>query len=97
MGTKSSLYQISSGYLKISRYFFLALAIVGLLGSVTGVFAQSQGQQQQLTLTLSNVKVTEISLHLVDIVAVSGTVAVSGPIRVPGAAVPFTSAGGPTS
>ena len=35
--------------------------------------------QQQLSLTLSNVKVVATPLHQVDIVAVSGTVSVSGP------------------
>ncbi|MDG6902365.1 MAG: hypothetical protein JRM80_10480 [Nitrososphaerota archaeon] len=79
VGPKSIVYQISSGYLRISRYFFLALAVAGLLGTVTGVFAQ--GQQQQLTLTLSDVKVVETSLHLVDVVSVSGTVTVSGPAQ----------------
>ncbi|MDV3278223.1 MAG: hypothetical protein LYZ69_07135, partial [Nitrososphaerales archaeon] len=80
MGVRSSLYQVSAGYLRISRYFFLALAVVGLLGTTTGVFAQSQ-QPPQLALTLSNAKVVETSLHLVDVVAVSGTVAVSGPTQ----------------
>lgn len=50
MGVKTSLYHVSAGYLAISRYFFLALAIVGLLGTVTGVFAQSS----QVQLTISN-------------------------------------------
>jgi len=68
VGTKSSLYQISSGYLKISRYSFLALAVVGLLGSVTGLFAQGQGQQQQVTPTPSNVRVVATSPQLADIV-----------------------------
>jgi len=60
----------------VSRYFFLALAIVGLLGTATGVFAQSQ--QPQLTVTPSNVKGGVIVLHQVDLVAVSGEVVVSG-------------------
>jgi len=51
MRVRSGLYQFSAGYVRISRYFFLALAVAGLLGTVTGVFAQST----QVQLTLSNV------------------------------------------
>ncbi|MDG7011777.1 MAG: hypothetical protein JRN17_01645 [Nitrososphaerota archaeon] len=50
MEVRSGLYQVSAGYVRVSRYFFLALAVVGLLGTVTGVFAQSS----QVQLTLSN-------------------------------------------
>ena len=51
MEVRSGLYQVSAGYVRVSRYFFLALAVVGLLGTATGVFAQSS----QVQLTLSNV------------------------------------------
>ncbi|MDG7013236.1 MAG: hypothetical protein JRN11_07285 [Nitrososphaerota archaeon] len=52
MEVRSGLYQVSAGYVTVSRYFFLALAVVGLLGTVTGVFAQSS----QVQLALSNVR-----------------------------------------
>src|SRR2546426_11179795 len=77
LGIRAGLYQVSSGYLTISRYFFYGLVIIGLLGTATGVFAQSP-TQQLLTLALSNVKVVATPLHQVDIIAVSGTVSVSG-------------------
>jgi hypothetical protein len=51
LGTRSTLYGVSAGYVRVSRYFFIILAVVGLLGTVTGVFAQSS----QVQLTLSNV------------------------------------------
>ena len=50
MGARSGLYNVSAGYVRISRDFGLVLAVVGLLGTVTGVFAQSS----QVQLTLSN-------------------------------------------
>ena len=50
MGVRSGMYEVSAGYVKISRYFFYALVVLGLLGTVTGVFAQSS----QVQLTLSN-------------------------------------------
>jgi len=75
MGPKSSLYQISSGYLKISRYFFLSLAILGLLGSVTGAFAQSG--PQALRMSVQSFKVSPgICGGSSD--TVSGTVVLSG-------------------
>jgi len=48
---RPGLYHVSAAYVRISRYFFLALAVMGLLGTITGVFAQSS----QVQLTLSNV------------------------------------------
>ncbi len=74
---KAGLQGATSAYRRVSRYFFYLLVIIGLIGTVTGVFAQSQ-PQPQLTLTLSNLKVNVVVLHHVDIVAVSGTVTVSG-------------------
>ena len=62
--------------MRISRYFFYALVVLGLLGTATGVFAQSQ--QPQLTVTPSNVKVSVVVLHQVDLVAVSGEAVVGG-------------------
>jgi hypothetical protein len=50
VGARSGLYNVSAGYVRISRYFFVILAVVGLLGTITGVFAQSS----QVQLTLSN-------------------------------------------
>ena len=51
MKVRSGVYHFSEAYVRLSRYFFLALAITGLLGTITGVFAQSS----QVQLTLSNV------------------------------------------
>ena len=51
MGVKSGLFQLSAGYVKMSRYFFYGLVVLALLGLVTGAFAQSS----QVQLTLSNV------------------------------------------
>jgi hypothetical protein len=45
------LYHVSAAYVRLSHYFFLSLAVIGLLGTVTGVFAQSS----QVQLSLSNV------------------------------------------
>jgi len=50
LNVRPGLYHFSSAYVRISRYFFLALAVIGLLGTITGVFAQST----QVQLTLSN-------------------------------------------
>ena len=50
MNVRPGLYAFSSTYIHISRYFFLALAVIGLLGTITGVFAQSS----QVQLTISN-------------------------------------------
>ena len=51
MRARQGVYHFSSAYVRVSRYFFLALAVIGLLGTITGVFAQSS----QVQLTLSNV------------------------------------------
>ena len=77
MGVRSSLYQISAGYRGLSHYFFYGLVIVGLLGTVTGVFAQSQ-QQPQLTIVPSNVKVSLGALYETSITYATGTIAVQG-------------------
>jgi len=50
LNVRPGLYAFSSTYIHISRYFFLALAVIGLLGTITGVFAQSS----QVQLTISN-------------------------------------------
>jgi hypothetical protein len=50
MNVKQDLYHVSGAYVRVSRYFFLALAVTGLLGTITGVFAQSP----QVQLTISN-------------------------------------------
>ena len=78
MGVSTGLYQISAGYQRISRYFFYGLVIVGLLGTATGVFAQSQ-QQPQLTLATSNVKVSLGALYSTSITFATGTITVQGP------------------
>ncbi|MGH9918182.1 MAG: hypothetical protein ACRD6W_04835 [Nitrososphaerales archaeon] len=78
MGISSGLYQISAGYRGISRYFFFALVVIGLIGTVTGVFAQSQ-QQPQLTLIQSNVKVSLSALYETSITFATGMVTVQGP------------------
>jgi len=49
LNVRPGLYAFSSTYIHISRYFFLALAVMGLLGTITGVFAQSS--QVQLTIS----------------------------------------------
>ena len=77
MGVSTGLYQISAGYLRISRYFFYSLVIIGLLGTVTGAFAQSQ-QQPQLTLVTSNVKVSLGALYSTSITFATGTITVQG-------------------
>jgi hypothetical protein len=79
MGFRSGLYQISAGYLRISRYFFYSLVVISLLGATTGVFAQGQQQQPQLTLNLSHLKVNTVMVHEADIITISGTVSVGGP------------------
>ncbi|MDA4131683.1 MAG: hypothetical protein OK454_00960, partial [Thaumarchaeota archaeon] len=76
MGVSTGLYQISAGYLRISRYFFYGLVIIGLLGTATGVFAQSQ--QPQLTLATSNVKVSLGALYETSITYATGTITVQG-------------------
>jgi hypothetical protein len=78
VGVKSGLYGAASAYRRISRYFFYALLVVGLLGTVTGVFAQTQNSQQ-INLKLSNYAVTGVALHQTGFVYVNGTVSVSGP------------------
>ena len=78
MGIRGGLYQVSAGYVKIARRFFLVLVIIGLLGTVTGVFAQTQPASQQLTLTVSDVKTTVVG-HSIDWDQITGTVFVSGP------------------
>jgi hypothetical protein len=50
MNVKQDVYHVSGAYVRVSRYFFLALAVTGLLGTITGVFAQST----QVQLTISN-------------------------------------------
>ncbi|MDG7016408.1 MAG: hypothetical protein JRM82_03430, partial [Nitrososphaerota archaeon] len=90
MGTRSGLYHVSAGYVRISRYFFLALAIVGLLGTATGVFAQSQQQSPQLAFSLSNVKISQGQLGRW---IVSGTVTVSGPYSGQWSGPPLTFSG----
>ena len=50
MRDRPGLYHFSAAYVRLSRYFFLALAVMGLLGTITGVFAQSV----QVQLTISN-------------------------------------------
>ena len=75
MNIRPGLYHVSGAYVHASRYFFLALAVVGLLGTVTGVFAQSLQQPLQLTLSLSNIK---ISAGYFGQWTVSGAVIVSG-------------------
>jgi hypothetical protein len=50
LNVKQDLYNVSGAYVRVSRYFFLALAVTGLLGTITGVFAQST----QVQLTISN-------------------------------------------
>jgi hypothetical protein len=50
MNVRQDLYHVSGAYVRVSRYFFLALAVTGLLGTITGVFAQSP----QVQLTISN-------------------------------------------
>ena len=77
MGVRASLFQISAGYRGLSHYFFYGLVIVGLLGTVTGVFAQSQ-QQPQLTMATSNVKVSLGSLYETPITYATGTITVQG-------------------
>jgi hypothetical protein len=77
VGVRSSLYQISAGYRGLSHYFFYGLVIVGLLGTVTGVFAQSQ-QQPQLTLATSDVKVSLGALYETSITFATGTITVQG-------------------
>jgi hypothetical protein len=77
VGARSGIYSVSAGYVKISRYFFFALVVIGLLGAASGVFAQSQ-QTPQLTLTVSDVKTSVTGYHI-DWVTISGTVFVSGP------------------
>ena len=72
------MYQISAGYQRISRYFFYGLVIIGLLGTATGVFAQSQ-QQPQLTLAASDVKVSLGALYETSITFATGTITVEGP------------------
>jgi hypothetical protein len=78
MGVSTGLYQISAGYLRLSRYFFYGLVIIGLLGTATGAFAQSQ-QQPQLTLAPSNVKVSLGALYETPITFATGTITVEGP------------------
>ena len=78
MGVSTGLYQISAGYQRISRYFFYGLVIIGLLGTATGVFAQSQ-QQPQLTLATSDVKVSLGALYETSITFATGTITVQGP------------------
>ena len=78
MGVSTGLYQVSAGYQRISRYFFCGLVIIGLLGTATGVFAQSQ-QQPQLTLAASNVKVSLGALYETSITFATGTITVQGP------------------
>ena len=78
MGVSTGLYQISVGYQRISRYFFYGLVIIGLLGTASGVFAQSQ-QQPQLTLATSNVKVSLGALYSTSITYATGTITVQGP------------------
>jgi hypothetical protein len=50
MNVRQDLFHVSGAYVSVSRYFFLALAVTGLLGTITGVFAQSS----QVQLTISN-------------------------------------------
>jgi hypothetical protein len=50
MNVRQDVYHVSGAYVRVSRYFFLALAVTGLLGTITGVFAQST----QVQLTISN-------------------------------------------
>ena len=50
MNVKQDVYHVSGAYVRIARFFFLALAVAGLLGTITGVFAQSA----QVQLTISN-------------------------------------------
>jgi hypothetical protein len=50
LNVRQDLYYVSGAYVSVSRYFFLALAVTGLLGTITGVFAQSP----QVQLTISN-------------------------------------------
>ena len=90
MGVRSGLYQVSAGYLGVSRYFFLALAIMGLIGTASGVFAQSQ-QQSQLTLSLSNIEISHASFP--NVFTISGTVIVSGPFQGQWSGPPLTFSG----
>ncbi|MDG7024990.1 MAG: hypothetical protein JRN45_10790 [Nitrososphaerota archaeon] len=50
MKVRQDVYHISGAYVCVARFFFLALAVAGLLGTITGVFAQSA----QVQLTISN-------------------------------------------
>ncbi len=78
MGVKAGLYDAASAYRKLSRYFFYAFLVIGLIGTMTGAFAQSTNPQSQLTLTLSNVKVFSGPVYQFSITTASGTVIVGG-------------------
>ncbi|MDG7022943.1 MAG: hypothetical protein JRN45_00320 [Nitrososphaerota archaeon] len=79
MGVKDGLHDAASAYRKLSRYFFYALLVFGLLGTVTGAFAQSQNTALPLTLTLSDVQVFSGPTYSATITSATGTVTVSGP------------------
>ncbi len=82
----------------MSRYFFYALLIIGLMGTVTGVFAQSQNQPLHLTLTLSNVQVNSYYLDVCYAYTFTGSVSVAGswsggPLRFEGTGYVVTDTG----
>jgi len=79
VGVKAGLHDAASAYRKLSRYFFYALLVLGLAGTVSGAFAQSSNPQPQLTLTLSNVKVFSGPVYQFSITTASGTVTLEGP------------------
>jgi len=78
VGLKAGILDSASAYRKASRYFFYCLVIIGLIGTVTGVFAQSLNQQLPLTITLSNVKVNSYDIYGASFIAAHATVTVQG-------------------
>ena len=50
MNVRQDVYHVSGAYVRVARFFFLALAVAGLLGTITGVFAQSA----QVQVSISN-------------------------------------------
>ncbi|MBI3859304.1 MAG: hypothetical protein HY296_03560 [Thaumarchaeota archaeon] len=78
MGLWAGIRESASGYRKVSRYFFYALVVFGLIGTATGVFAKSSIQQLPLTVVLSNVKVNSYDIYGASFVAAAATVNVQG-------------------
>ncbi|QQG48704.1 MAG: hypothetical protein HY247_08225 [archaeon] len=75
---RAGIREAASSYRKMSRYFFYCLVIIGLIGTVTGAFAQSLNQPLPLTVTLSNVKVNSYDIYGASFIAVGATVTVQG-------------------